>query len=466
MHGNFFLDIKIILISSSYLRFAKYWLTLLNSSILFLSPSAYALGGVSEWLDYTLPGLNAAGWRCTLGITKGMHHDVDAYLKRHPWVSTVSISSPTGSEQGRVMALMDVIRRARPQILAVVNIASAYEAVRRLRLLGEPTPKLVTMLHGLQSDLLGDLNAERDVVDAVVAVNRLACVLAGSSLGSPERVYYASCGVAQSGAAVQQRVTARGGVLRLMFCGRIEQHQKRVFDLPELAHNLVTRGVAFQISIAGGGPDEAALRHKIDALGVAHCFQFLGVLNPQELAVAYRNHDALVITSVWETGPIVAWEAMSHGLPVVSSRYVGSGLEGALVHQSNCLLFPVGDMNAAASAVQSLAELGLTERLARGGRELVRSRYSREASVVMWDDAFHRILALPPLPVPAQRPAPAPSGRLDRWLGAAGGERVRRALGVAYRHDGPGGEWPHTGQPHAPQDAFLARAASLDQVST
>lgn len=436
----------------------------MRRSILFVAPSAYPLGGIAEWLDYILPGLNAAGWHCVLGLTKGTHHDISAYLTRHPWYETVSIFSPTGSEHGRVTELMDVVRRIRPQILAVINIASAYEAIRRLRLLGEPTPKTVTMLHGLQSDLLGDLNAERDVIDAVVAVNRLACVLAERSLGSHERVYYAACGVPKSGLPAQQRVTAEATVLRLIFCGRIEQDQKRVFDLPDMAYRLLARGVPFQISIAGGGPDEVALHEKINALGVSHYFQFLGVLNPQELAIAYRTHDALIITSVWETGPIVAWEAMSHGLPVISSRYVGSGLEGALVHQVNCLLFPVGDMDAAASAVQSLTKPGLTDRLVHGGLELVRTRYSREASVAMWDAAFLSILDLPALPTPTQRPASAPSGRLDRWLGAAGGERVRRALGISYHHGDPGGEWPHTRQPHSPQDVFLARAAKLDSL--
>jgi len=247
-----------------------------------------------------------------------------------------------------------------------------------------------------------------------------------------------------------------------MFSGRIEQDQKRVFDLPELARYLDAQGVSVLISIAGGGPDEAALRRKIDALDVAPCFQFLGVLNPQQLALAYRSHDALIVTSAWETGPIVAWEAMSHELPVITSQYVGSGLERALVNEDNCLLFPVGDMEAAASAARSLMVPGTVERLVRGGLELVRTRYSREASVAMWDAALRRILDLPALPVPPRRPEPAPNGWLDRWLGATGGERVRQALGVVYPHVDPGGEWPHTGQAYTPQNDFLARAAEMD----
>lgn len=435
-----------------------------QGKLLVIAPSAYPLGGVADWLDYLLPGLEQRGWRCILGLVQGRHHDVDAYLARHPWHDVVRIANPTGSARGRVNALIGVMRQVQPDLVAVANIATAYDALRRLRAQGEPAPRVVMTLHGLQSDLLGDVRTEADVLDAVVATNQLAVRMAADSLGNDGRVLYASYGVPVQTQQSQPMAPGAVKVLKLLYCGRIEEAQKRVFDLPELARKLVARGVSIEIAIAGGGPDEAVLRRKIDELGVARQFRFLGVLNPQQLALAYRSHDALIITSVWETGPIVAWEAMSHGLPVITSRYVGSGLEGALVHQANCLLFPVGDMDAAASAVQSLRAPGVAERLIHGGLELVRTRYSRAASVALWDAALRRILEMPALAAPARRPAPAPNGRLDRWLGAAGGERIRRALGVVYPHVDPGGEWPHTGHGHKPQDVFLAQAAGLDQV--
>ena len=428
-----------------------------------IAPSAYPLGGVADWLDSVLPGLQALGWRCVLGLVEGRFHDVTAYLARHPWQDVWRIANPTGSQPGRINAVTSCLRQVRPDLVAVANIAAAYEAIRYLRLRGEPSPKVAMTLHGLQGDLLEDCRASVDVLDGVVATNRLAVAMAASNMGSRERVFYAPCGVTiPSGRVVATTGAAGSQPLRLLYCGRFEQEQKRVCDLVELASILDRRGLVFHISLAGGGPDDALLRQTVAAHGVERLFRFLGVLAPTALIREYQTHDALIITSAWETGPIVAWEAMSHGLPVISSCFVGSGLEDALVNGRNCLLFPVGDLAAAADAVTALMAFGIRERLVGGALELVQRRYSRTYSVSLWNDAFHQILRLPSLPAPRLPSRALPRGRLDQWLGVTWGERVRRALGVAYQHDEAGGEWPHTCHSAQSQDAFLRWAREAD----
>lgn len=428
-----------------------------------IAPSAYPLGGVADWLDSVLPGLQALGWRCVLGLVQGRFHDVNTYLSRHPWQDVRRIANPTGSQPGRIASITACLRQVRPDLVVVVNIAATYCAIRYLRLRGQPSPKVVMTLHGFQSDLLEDCRASVDVLDGVVSTNRLGVKMAASNMGSEERVFYAPCGVpVPSG-----RVAATTGVavtqpLRLLYCGRFEQEQKRICDLVELASSLARRGVSCQISLAGAGPDEALLRQAIAARGAERVFRFLGVLAPTALSREYRRHDALIITSVWETGPIVAWEAMSHRLPVISSCFVGSGLEGALLNGRNCLLFPIGDMAAAADAVAALMAFGIRERLVTGGLELVQRRYSRSCSVSLWNDALHQILRLPSLPAPRLPSGALPQGRLDRWLGVKWGERVRRTLGVSYRHDDAGGEWPHACHGAQSQNEFLRWAREAD----
>lgn len=429
--------------------------------LLTVAPSAYLLGGVQDWLDYLLPGLEDLGWECVLGLVEGKHHDVDAYLARHPWSEVVRIKNLTGSKEGRVRALIAAIGNTAPDILAVANIVDAYEAVRRVRIDGKQTPRVVATLHGLQDDLLSDLKGEADVIDAVISTNRLSAKLAARAIQSADRVLYAPYGVPLfddiDACAVQGN-----GELRLLYSGRLEQEQKRILDLPDLLSALRDQGVNTQLSLAGGGPDEDAMRGKFESMGLLGQVSFLGVLGQQELAREYRKHTALIITSVWETGPIVAWEAMSHGLPVISSRYIGSGLEAALEDGVNSLLFPVGDMQAAASATMKLLKPGVHAKLAQGGLELLRQRYGRVASVAQWDIAFKSVLELAPLNMHVNMKQSPPSGRLDRLLGAATGERVRRTLGVAYQHRDAGGEWPHTKHAKNDQGAFLARAKQLD----
>jgi len=429
--------------------------------ILLLAPAAYPLGGVADWIDYILRGLEAGGARCVLGLAAGRHHPVDPYLTRHPWHDVSRLTNPTGSREGRIHSLMRTIRSLSPDIVMVVNIVDAYEAVRRLRIEGADVPKIVMTLHGLQGDLMEDISAARDVLDGVVVTNRLTQKLAAEKLGAKDRVHYASYGVLPQPEMSGFNVSPPGKI-RLLYCGRLDQSQKRVFDLPVLLRRLHDMGKIITLSIAGDGPDRDALKEKFRQVQLEQYVEFLGVLDAEALAKAYRSSDALIVVSVWETGPIVAWEAMSHGLPVITSRYVGCGLENALIDNVNSLMFPVGDMDAAAKAVAQLDLPNLRARLRVGGFDLVRTRYSRPVSIGQWQTAIEDVLALPTLPIPKARLPSRPSGRLDRLLGVRNAERVRRMIGVGFRHSDAGGEWPHTLHAGVNEAKWLVAAGKAD----
>jgi hypothetical protein len=180
----------------------------------------------------------------------------------------------------------------------------------------------------------------------------------------------------------------------------------------------------------------------------------------------YAWSQVLLLTSCWETGPIVAWEAMARNRTLVSTRYVGSGLEGALQSSENCLLFPVGNVQAAAGELQRACDIELRGRLTCNAHTLVRSRYTRERSVSTWDACLRDVLARPCLSAAPRTTDSVPSGRLDLWLGNARGETLRRWMGRVYRHDEPGGEWPHSDHSlsAAQQQEFWAIAERADEL--
>lgn len=430
--------------------------------VIFISPAAYPLGGVADWLDYALAGLSARGMDCRLALVEGGGHDVAAYLRRHPWANTVTVSNPTGSREGRLRALMTAIASSGADLVMSVNLVDVYEAVRRLRFgSGGRGPRVAMALHGLQANLTEDIRREADVLDGVIATNRLSASLAAEALGDGSRVHYAPYGVPGPNSAVGVRSVGSG--LRLLYAGRIEQGQKRVLDLPPILSSLRASGIDARLSIAGGGPTEAELRHAFDVSGLAGAVDWLGDLDPARLSDAYRSHDALLITSVWETGPIVVWEAMSHGLPVVSSRYIGSGLEGALIDGRTALLFEIGDIGGAVAAIQRACEPSVRDAVVSGGLALIRERYSREASVVAWERALRAIRAAPPRP-PGPPRLPKPAGRLDRWFGVERAEDIRRRLGIRFVPGSPGAAWPHSAARGGDQK-FLEDAKSLDRNS-
>lgn len=433
--------------------------------VLFLNPSLYAIGGMQAWLAALMPDLRELGWEVGLALPAGRFDDAGGYLAQYPWEPCVRIENPTGTRLGRLRAIERGVRGFRPDVLVVANIASAYSAIERLRARGAWAPRVAACVHTLDPGIFADLSRFAGVLDALVAPNRLIAA-AGVELAGLERsrVHYAPYRVDVP--AEPPAPPPGGGRLELAFVHRLDHGQKRALDLPPLLAALGRRGVDFRLSIAGFGEEEARLRAALVGEEAAGRVAWLGAVPPAELrARVLGPQRVLLVLSRWEMGPMVAWQAMAWGSPVVASRYVGSGREGFLRDGENALLFDVGDVEGAAAAIERLAhdrELG--GRLAMRAWRDVGERFSRPTATGAWDSALRAVVASSPLPRPAAPPPIPPAGRLDRWLGVTAAEIVRRALRRPVVASGPGDEWPHAESRGLRADELMARLARLDGV--
>ncbi len=435
---------------------------MMGRQVLVFAPAAYPLGGVAVWLDYLVRGLMQQGWVVQVGLTAGRWHDVARYQAAYPGLPVVPVPNPTGSAEGRVRTLMRIIRQMRPDLVLSANLVDVYPACQRLRRQGLPVRAVMT-LHGIVADLLGDLQREATWLDAVVATNRLACKLCVTQGDlSEERVFYAPYGIDFENLSSLPRPTP-ATPLRILWAGRLEQTQKRTDVLPAILHHLDALAVPYHLRLVGDGPDRESLLAALQPWLQTGQVTYVGAIAAARMGPdAYAQADVFLLTSAWETGPIVVWEAMAAGLAVVSSRYVGAGLEAALQHEENCLLFAQGDAAEAAGQLARLAQGSWRQTLARAGQQLVARRYTQAHSVQAWAEALTHIQQLPLRPIPAAM-RPQPAGRLDRALGVAWAETLRRWLGWRFAHASAGGEWPHTHSRGVSETDLLTRAAQLDE---
>lgn len=434
--------------------------------IMFIAPTAYPLGGVATWLDYIVPGLREKNWNVTLGLIGGRFHDIDTYLRVHPDEQVLRIPYGTGTAEGRIRQIMRALCRATPDIVLSVNVGDVSPAVDRIRAKYDWSPRVAMTLHAVQADFVSSASSWAEVLDAIICTNHLTCALVSRLTPvKSDRIYYAPYGV-DANSKTYKKPRGGGDILRVGYVGRLENAQKRIDDLGSILSELDRRGLAYELVIAGGGPDEQSLRDQLSPAVTKGRVRFVGSLSPNELAEkVYRRLDVLLITSLWETGPIVAWEAMAHGVVVVSSDYIGSGLEGSLRANDNCLMFPIGDAVAATDCLERVRDPKLRRRLAQNGQAMVCSRYSKTASIENWDSCLRRIATKPPLTASRRSVTGAPpAGRLDRLFGCNIGESLREILRVRYDHGTPGGEWPHTNtHSQIDEEAFWRLAMSLDR---
>lgn len=432
--------------------------------VLFVAPSGYLLGGVQDWLSQLVPAIRRHGVETVVAVPHGDQHDYCRFHATYPELQCVPFRNPTGSRVGRIRCLSELLATTCPDIAVGVNIADLYPAVRSMRLNGRFHGRVAMTIHAIESEYFSDLASERGVIDAVIVTNRLACKLASALSSMPaERILYAPYGVPVP--AVCPRLRSPVQRLRIAWVGRLEQNQKRVHDLPQILLHLDQCSIPYELTIAGDGPERDRILDELEPWSRRGTVRYLGRLNKQQLQRdVFQGHHALLITSSWETGPIVAWEAVAAGMVVTTSAFVGCGLEGALLDERTALMFPVGDCSKASLQLARLhRDPPLYRRLRDASFSLVSARYSCDASIEAWENALRSILILPPLPIPEAVDPHPPSGRLDRWLGISHAETLRRLFRLRFHHSSPGGEWPHSLHGGVENAQMLTYASRFDR---
>jgi glycosyltransferase involved in cell wall biosynthesis len=140
---------------------------------------------------------------------------------------------------------------------------------------------------------------------------------------------------------------------------------------------------------AGTGPLEAGLREVAGSLGVTDSVYFLGHVSDR--VELYRALDVLLITSDSEGTPMTLLEAMSCGLPVISSS-VG-GIPEVAKHGSNALLVPARDVQGFVSALDRvLGEEGLARKLGDNARTTIMERYEIRGLVRQIEALYEEVL--------------------------------------------------------------------------
>jgi glycosyltransferase involved in cell wall biosynthesis len=143
--------------------------------------------------------------------------------------------------------------------------------------------------------------------------------------------------------------------------------------LPEIMRRLPPE---LRLTVAGDGPDLERLKQRSGDLGDR--IRFVGAVSPSEVAPLLAEHDVLLAPSRFEGFMITAAEAMASGCVPVASRI--RGVTDTVIEDGiSGLLFPVGDLDAAAMAVRRLdTDRDLWLSLSHQGQEQARTRFSVE----------------------------------------------------------------------------------------
>lgn len=155
-------------------------------------------------------------------------------------------------------------------------------------------------------------------------------------------------------AALNRQYSPPDQPLKILFAGRLYEHQKRLRDLLEVAKALNALKVAYQLRIAGDGADRQMLVQCWENLppSVRQNVELVGPLSQKEVSALLLRTDIAILTSAYEGTSVFMMEAAAAGcVPVVTDI---SGASMVVTHGETGFLAKVGDVKALAAHIAVL----------------------------------------------------------------------------------------------------------------
>lgn len=168
--------------------------------------------------------------------------------------------------------------------------------------------------------------------------------------GSDYRWQYVSNTIDTDFFHYQPRSPRQGRPFR--FCCLADYYHRKGYDvLFSALRQLQDGGMDVELHIAGLFTDGSQCRRDINRLAL-RSVQAYGRLDKQAVRQLLYQCDALVLASRSEVQPLVLLEAMSTGIPAVSTECIPRCLRIG----GGCTIVPIGDAHALASAMQTVAQ--------------------------------------------------------------------------------------------------------------
>ena len=215
--------------------------------------------------------------------------------------------------------------------------------------------------------------------------------------------------------------------------------QKQPMLVPKIAKLMLHHGGNPAFVVAGDGPLGPKMRKQVEADATAGHFRFLGSVDPTNMDALYAAADALCLPSMDEGIPLVYFEAMQSGVPIVGSD-VGAVAELVKANR-NGILIPNGAHTEPKNYAEALRFLMTNREQAAKLADQAKSHVARHFSHEAWQARISAALndaGLPTRPLLEVRTAPVNKVFV---IGAprTGTSSVGRALSILgfrdYGHD-------------------------------
>jgi glycosyltransferase involved in cell wall biosynthesis len=177
-----------------------------------------------------------------------------------------------------------------------------------------------------------------------------------------------------------------GLITQLLCVGRLASAKGQVL-LVQACARLRDQGLAFHLTMVGAGPDRERIEKAVSEMKMAKHISLTGALNQEGVRKQLAGADVFVLPSLAEGIPVVLMEAMSSGVPCISTPV--NGIPELIQHERTGLLAIPGDVDSLTEQLQKLIqEPALRPALALAAREKIRADFNLPRNVEMLSSIF------------------------------------------------------------------------------
>ena len=282
------------------------------------------------------------------------------------------------------------------RVVHIMNSRLGFDLLPDMTCLPEP-PAVVVQLHAEEPNQTGYVRYVTrrygNLIDAfsVVSENLKQTIVNYEIPASRIEVIY--LGVDSEGEFDPGRVEplelTRNGAKRILWPGRLVEQKDPILTMDVLARAR-ERGAEFVLDVVGDGHLKEPARARAEELGVAELIEW----HPpsQDMARWYRSTDLLLMTSVYEGIPLVIYEALAMGVPVVAPALPGN--VEFMDTDSGVLVEPRDDVDRYADAIVALlGDERRRQEMGERSRRRMREEFSLAEMGRRHDALYERLLS-------------------------------------------------------------------------
>jgi glycosyltransferase involved in cell wall biosynthesis len=352
--------------------------------------------------------------------------ELHAALTRHPRVALDTLALRSSERWyevravpflGRVLARLPAhARRTRPDVVLFSSMVSgALPALLALRRRMPPGVRLAAIAHGKDVTHEAPMYRKRlprifAALDAVLPVSSATAQASIERGADPARVFVVPNGIdthrfadlpgrAEARAHLDARLGLDAGALLLVSVGRQVKRKGTAWFIREALPHLPA---SVHYAVAGGGPEDDAIRAAVEEAGVADRVHLLGRVSEEDLATLLAGGDLFVMPNVPVPGDmegfgVVMLEAAMAGLPIVAAEL--EGIRDVVREGTNGHLVPALDAPAFVAAIaRYVDDRPALARLSASARTYVEATFAWPAVADRYVEVLEEIVAAPASP--------------------------------------------------------------------